>query len=87
MTGGDGAAKLCTPEPAYDLNAFTVLGGGRRVGLLLRPSALVGDFERVAAAAAAAAAAKGEPGAANASNPDADRFVPVGEETNALVDG
>lgn len=41
----------------------------------------MGDFDR------AAAAAKGDVDDAKASKPDAERFVPVGEEISALVEG
>lgn len=63
------------------MNAFTAEAAGRRVGLLLRPKVPVGDFDR------AAAAAKGDVDDAKASKPDAERFVPVGEEISALVEG
>ena len=73
FTGGEGAAKLCVPEPIYVLKALRdAVAPPRRVGLLLRakPSPDDGDLDR-------AAAAKGEDAEAKASNPD--RLVPVGE--------
>ena len=80
MTGGEGAEKLCVPEPAYDLKAVIALVAGRRVGLLLRAKlkAPVGDLDR-------AAAAKGEDADAKASNPD--RLVPVGEAERLFGEG